>query len=345
MVATRSLLLTACLVFAATTVCAQGDVVSTAKDAGSFPTLVAAVSKFPDIADALSNSSAAFTVFAPNEDAFMKIIETLDPPEPGTLLELGSLADILQFHVLEGKVMEADITDGVTVSTLAGLPLKIGVDGPIVSLDGGKATVVQADIPAGENSVIHVIDAVLMPPESSPESGEADDPADEEGSESKDDEDAGEEGGDIVENVVQAVTESGVFPSLLAAVGKFPEIVEALSDSNAKLTVFAPNEDAIKGVIDTLDPPEAATLLDLATLPDILKYHVIPGSKIMSLDLKEGDEAEVETLLGKMLKVKVENGEVVLNDGDAKVTETDIEAGPNAVIHAIDAVLMPPEDD
>jgi uncharacterized surface protein with fasciclin (FAS1) repeats len=133
------------------------DIVDTAVAAGSFTTLVAAVT-----AAGLVNTlkgAGPFTVFAPSDDAFAALpagtVETLVKPE-----NKDKLTAILLLHVLPGKVMAADVAGQVMDPTTAG-GATVHVDGTHgVTVDGAK--VVTADI-ACSNGVIHVIDAVLLP--------------------------------------------------------------------------------------------------------------------------------------------------------------------------------------
>jgi LPXTG-motif cell wall-anchored protein len=74
-------------------------------------------------------------------------------------------------------------------------------------------------------------------------------------------------------------------------------------------------------------------------LTDILLYHVVPG-QVMAADVVNLSSAD--TALGKPVAIKVENGNVFIND--AQVIITDVEAS-NGVIHVIDAVLIPPADE
>lgn len=138
---------------------ASDDIVDTAVNAGEFPTLVAAV-QAAGLVDTLK-SEGPFTVFAPTEAAFAALPD-------GTLEALladptGDLANILLFHVVPGKVMAADLSDGLTATTALGAPVtfKISDSGAMVQ----NANIVATDIEAA-NGVIHVIDAVILPPSS-----------------------------------------------------------------------------------------------------------------------------------------------------------------------------------
>ncbi len=132
------------------------DIVDTAV-AGEFNTLVTAVTA-AGLVDALKGEGP-FTVFAPTNEAFAKIpSETLNAllADPK-----GDLTQILLYHVVPGKVLSTDITDGMEVETLQGTKVKftVGDDGSVMIND---AKIIAVDIPA-TNGVIHVIDTVIMP--------------------------------------------------------------------------------------------------------------------------------------------------------------------------------------
>ena len=132
------------------------DIVDTAVAAGSFKTLVAAVTA-ADLGATLK-SEGPFTVFAPNDDAFAKLpagtVDELIKPE-----NKAKLAAILTLHVLSGKVMSSDITGPITPTSVNGETLSIETANG-VTVNGAK--VVAADVEAS-NGVIHVIDTVLLP--------------------------------------------------------------------------------------------------------------------------------------------------------------------------------------
>ena len=132
------------------------DIVDTAVGAGSFTTLVAAV-QAAGLVDTLKGDGP-FTVFAPTDEAFAALPEgtvaTLLLPE-----NKDQLISILTYHVVAGKVMSTDLSNGMMATTVQGGNVTIMTkDG--VSVNG--ANVVTADIEAS-NGVIHVIDAVILP--------------------------------------------------------------------------------------------------------------------------------------------------------------------------------------
>ncbi len=133
------------------------DIVDTAVAAGSFTTLVAAVTA-AGLVDTLK-SGGPFTVFAPTDDAFAALpagtVDELVKPE-----NKAKLTAILLLHVIPGKVMAADVVGQVMDPATAG-GTTVHVDGTNgVTVDAAK--VVTADIECS-NGVIHVIDTVLLP--------------------------------------------------------------------------------------------------------------------------------------------------------------------------------------
>ncbi len=133
-------------------------IVGVAIEAGSFTTLVAAL-QAADLVTALQGTGP-FTVFAPSDAAFAKLpagtVEAL-------LKDKKALAAILTYHVIPGKVMAADVikAGAVKPTTLNGATLDIQVKDGKVYVNGAMVT--SADIVAS-NGVIHVIDAVVLPP-------------------------------------------------------------------------------------------------------------------------------------------------------------------------------------
>ncbi len=135
----------------------EKDIVDTAVKAGSFNTLVAAVTA-ADLVDTLK-SEGPFTVFAPTDEAFAQLpegtVENLLKPENKEKLQA-----ILLYHVVPGKVTAAEVVKVTSAKTANDMELAIMVDGNVVKVN--EAQVVQTDIMTS-NGVIHVIDTVLIP--------------------------------------------------------------------------------------------------------------------------------------------------------------------------------------
>jgi transforming growth factor-beta-induced protein len=284
------------------------DIVDVALADGRFTTLATALTE-ANLVETLKGEGP-FTVFAPTDDAFNALGDTVTEllkPE-----NKAQLTDILLYHVIAGKVMAADVVglNGQSAETaLAGKSIDIKVDMGNVYLNENVKVII-TDIEAS-NGVIHVIDAVLLPPSDEAMSEEMD--------------------------IVDTAIADGRFTSLVAAV-QAAELVETLK-SEGPFTVFAPTDDAFNALGDTL-----TTLLlpeNKAQLTDILLYHVVSG-KVMAADVVGLDGQSAETALaGKSISIKIDSGNVILNDS-VNVIITDIETS-NGVIHVIDAVLLPPQ--
>merc|ERR1712151_672062 len=166
----------------------------------------------------------------------------------------------------------------------------------------GDATVVIADVLCS-NGVIHAIDAVLLPPAPAPPS------------------------------IVDTAVGNGAFTVLVEALQQ-AELVDALSGPGP-FTVFAPTDDAFTALLEALNATKEELLAreDLAT---ILQYHVING-QVLSSDL--APTQDVTTLSGDSRTVT--NDGTTVMAGPATVVLADVQCS-NGVIHAIDAVLLPP---
>lgn len=133
------------------------DIVDTAVAAGTFNTLVAAVTA-AGLVDTLKGAGP-FTVFAPSDEAFAKLpagtVEAL-------LADIPKLSAILTYHVVAGKVMAADVLtmDGQSAATVNGSSVKISTAHGVQLNEGINVTATDIEC---TNGVIHVIDAVLIP--------------------------------------------------------------------------------------------------------------------------------------------------------------------------------------
>jgi uncharacterized surface protein with fasciclin (FAS1) repeats len=268
------------------------DIIVDSEDHNTLETAVIAAELDDDL-----SAEGPFTVFAPTDAAF-------DALPAGALDDLladptGALADVLLYHVAAGNVMSTDLSDGQMITTLFGADVEVSIDmGGVIMINDAIVTV--ADIEA-ENGVVHVIDAVLLPP-SQPAT--------------------------VVDIIVDSEVHNTLETAVIAA-----ELDDDLS-AEGPFTVFAPTDAAFDalpaGVLDDLlDDPTGA-------LADILLYHVAAGN-VMSGDLSDGQM--ITTLLGQDVEVTIDGGgNVMIND--AMVTIADITAD-NGVVHVIDAVLLP----
>jgi transforming growth factor-beta-induced protein len=135
----------------------KDNIVETAIVNDDFNTLVDAVVA-AGLDSTLSDESELFTVFAPTDAAFA----ALDPDYLTNLVEndTANLTTILTYHVVTGKVLSTDLSDGMSVATIEGTNITITIDNSTVYIN--DAMVSSADVICS-NGVIHIIDKVLVP--------------------------------------------------------------------------------------------------------------------------------------------------------------------------------------
>jgi uncharacterized surface protein with fasciclin (FAS1) repeats len=323
------------------------DIVDTAVAAGTFKTLAAALTA-ADLVTTLKGAGP-FTVFAPTDAAFAKLpagtVDNLLKPENKKTLQA-----VLTYHVVSGKVLAADVVKLDHATTVEGEDVTITVSGTSVKVN--QANVTAVDVLAS-NGVIHVIDAVLLPPSLSAAgaggagggtsgaggtagaagsaggaAGSGAGAAGTSGAAGA----AGTAGQPALKDIVDTAVAAGSFTTLAAALTA-ADLVTTLKGPGP-FTVFAPTDAAFAklpaGTVDTLLKPE-----NKAMLQSVLKYHVVAG-KLLAADVVKLTHAT--TLQGQDVTIAVVNGGVTIND--AKVITPDVVA-TNGVIHVIDTVLLP----
>ena len=269
---------------------------------GSFTTLVAAL-QATGLDATLADTTSSFTVFAPTDEAFALLgQDTIN----ALLADTDTLSDILTYHVISGEVntTAAIASAGTTVAMVNG-------DSVGLSLDGGNllvntATVTITDIQA-DNGIIHVVDAVLLPP------------ADK---------------GEPTMNIVETAVAAGNFTTLVAAL-QAANLDSALADETKTYTVFAPT-DAAFALIGT--ETIAALLADTDALTSILLQHVI-DSEVSSVRAYSLNGMTAKTLSGAEITIAINSIADSLMFGGANITVKDIYT-TNGVIHVIDMVVV-----
>ncbi len=259
---------------------AQDSIVETATNAGVFNTLLAAATA-AGLVEFIDNDVPK-TVFAPTDDAFAALpagtVDTLLLPE-----NIDWLRDILQYHIVEGNVLAADLSTGF-VETTSRAGLRVDVNGG-VQLDQ-RVNVTTADIIA-KNGVIHIIDGVLLPPTNNVLTGVLTDP------------------------------ELSTLAAAAAAVEGLPGILAG----DRPITLFAPTDAAFAklpaGTVESLLLPENA-----GALANILLYHAATTS-IYSSDfanrpfaMANGGSIEVEVT--DQYAIKFPGGQTTLKQGDIR---------------------------
>lgn len=131
-----------------------GTIVEVAVANGSFTTLVAAIERAG--LTATLSGSGPFTVFAPTDAAFTALGVDL------SALSDDELREILLYHVIQGAEVPSSAVTAGTADSAADLTLFLGTSGGGVQVNGANVTTADVD---ASNGVIHVIDAVLLPPD------------------------------------------------------------------------------------------------------------------------------------------------------------------------------------
>ena len=227
------------------------------------------------------------------------------------------LLEVLKYHVVEaGPVFSSDLRDGDRFRTVQGDRLTVTIDDGDLFINR-ESQVIIPDI-EGSNGVIHGIDKVLIPPS--------------------------------FENEIKTTSDETVVDLAVNADNEFSTLVEVLTQfeldkvlsGDGPFTVFAPTNDAFEDLLDTLPDEGEGSFDDLVqsgALEEILKYHAVEGSTLLSSDLSDGDR--FRTVQGERVLVSINDAGDIFINNDALVIIPDI-VGSNGVIHGIDKVLIPP---
>lgn len=285
------------------TVVAPTTIVDTAIANGRFTTLVAAL-QATGLDATLADTASDFTVFAPTDEAFALLgQETID----ALLANTETLSDILTYHVISGEVNASTAIGlaGTTVDMVNGDALALSLDGSNLLVN--TATVITTDIQT-DNGIIHVIDAVLLPP------------ADK---------------GMPTSSILETAIANGNFTTLVAAL-QATSLDTVLADESATFTVFAPTDDAFaligEETINTL-------LANPDVLSNILLQHVIADSAVDSVTAFSLNGANVETAAMTNIALQINATTDLLMFGGANIVMKDIYTN-NGIIHVIDAVIV-----
>jgi len=278
------------------------SIVDVAVANGSFTTLVTAL-ETTGLDATLSDLDSEFTVFAPTDDAFDLLgQETID----ALLADTETLTDILTYHVIDGEVdsSAAISSAGSTVAMVNGDSVGLSLDGE--SLLVNTVTVTLVDVEA-DNGIIHVIDAVLLPPA-----------------------DRGEPTANIVDTAISA----GGFETLVATL-QATGLDAVLADDTQSFTVFAPTDDAFA----MIDPETIDLLLENTDiLSEILLQHVVSG-EVDSVTAYTLNGSTAPTVAEVDIPVAINTESDTLTFGGATVEVTDIYT-TNGIIHVIDTVVI-----
>ncbi len=283
-------------------VAATNNIVQLAQGNANLSSLVAALTKFPDLVTTLSGTGT-FTVFAPSNTAFAGLLTAIgqtslnDIPEP-------VLKTVLQYHVVTTAALRSTQFTAGNVNTAASENIAVTIS-PNLRLNG-TVSVTTPNVEA-TNGIVHVIDAVLVPPTILP----------------------------IVGTIVAPAYFNKNFSTLVSAVVQAGLLPTLLSTTN-QLTLFAPTNAAFTAAEITLPPSNTA---NNAALAEILKYHVIAGSNEITSGSIATGSSSATTLSGPIYLSKGAAG--VFINGTSQVTTPDVQAS-NGIVHVINRALVEP---
>jgi uncharacterized surface protein with fasciclin (FAS1) repeats len=241
------------------------------------------------------------TVFAPTNDAFIKA--GFKDEAAIKAADKATIASILTYHVLAQKVTAADIktADNQELTMLSTNKSWLTKDANGVSINAAKVT--KADV-AADNGVIHVIDAVILPPSKN-----------------------------IVELVLADANLSLLKEAVVRASSGKTNLASILT--TGAFTVFAPTNKAFESAgfnskkIAETDPD---------FLAKVITHHAI-AARVFSTNLKSGTAKSVQ---GDDLTIDAAKATVKgsFNSSASNITAVNVLA-TNGVVHVIDAVLLP----
>ena len=266
-----------------------GSVVDVIVNSPDHTTLEAAVVA-AGLAPTLSGTGP-FTVFAPTDAAFAAL-------PAGTVQALladptGALTQILLYHAVGSAAFSNSLSNNQVIKTINGKNVTVTINANGVFINNAKVTV--ADIVA-DNGVVHVIDAVLIPPTVT-----------------------------VVDVIVNSPDHNTLEAAVIAA-GLAPTL-----SGTGPFTVFAPTD----GAFANLPPGLVAALLadPMGELKDILLYHAVAG-KALSTSLANGQKI-VTLNNGKQVTVTINANGVYINDAKVTVTDIVADNGVVHVIEAV----------
>ena len=316
------LALMATVLFASTSCSNDDDAVTTPPQAQTIAEIAAGNSDLTSLVAALDRANLVttldgegqFTVFAPNNASFAAFLNANGFANLEAV-PVPLLREVLLNHVVSGRNLSTQLSTGYvktlgkgsasdtnTLSMFLNTASGVTINGGMAN---GGATVTTADVIAS-NGVIHLVNSVINMP-----------------------------------TVVNHAIANPNFTSLVAALTRAdqPDFAGILSGTGP-FTVFAPTNDAFGSLLTELNLSGLADVPQ-ATLENVLKYHVVAGSNVLSTSLK--NYMMVTTFQGGTFTVNTPNSGSSITDTNNRMSNiiaVDVQAS-NGVVHAIDKVLLP----
>ncbi|MGB1383836.1 MAG: fasciclin domain-containing protein [Flavobacteriales bacterium] len=260
--------------------------------------------------DELYDADAEYTVFVPNQAAVDDVLELMNLNQ-WDALGFSDFETALDYHIVPGTWMAADLQDGMSLLTLQGQSISVSVGAGVMIDD---ANVIATDILA-DNGVIHVIDATLAP------------------------------AGYPEATVVQVVIQSEAHTAFEQAISNAflvdylsAQALEAEDDANGDplpgpFTLFAPTDDAIDAFATAYGYADAESFLTSQFVDEFMERHIVVGN-YTSTDLSDGQT--LTSMSGEPITISFD-AEGVSASGAA--VETPDLLAYNGVVHSIGSVL------
>jgi uncharacterized surface protein with fasciclin (FAS1) repeats len=278
------------------------NIVQTAQANAQFSILVEAVTA-ADLGATLSGAGP-FTVFAPTNDAFAKLLTELNITKAALLANKPLLTAVLTYHVVPSKVLKAQVPAGKAIKSVQGDIFKVDAKGTdLVITDGrNRSSKITATDILTTNGVIHQIDTVLLPADKT------------------------------IVQTAQALPDFSILVEAVVAA----DLAGTLSGTGP-FTVFAPTNAAFAAALTELGLTKAQLLGNVPLLKKILTYHAVSG-RVLKADVPVA--TPITTVQGETFTV---SAALAITDKRARVaniTATDVLTS-NGVIHVIDKVILP----
>ena len=232
----------------------------------------------------LDDQSNEFTIFAPDDDAFEALADSLGFPDVATMLANPPLPieDILEYHILDTEVGSGAISNGDIVT-----PLNTANTLKLTKTSANDVFVNHAEVNApdsgADNGVVHSLNAVVLP----------------------------------AETVADVAIDNGF--SILVDALVAAELLPAVTNPFDTLTVFAPSDAAFNDAFGELGIT-AGDLLNDPNLADILLYHVL-GAEVASGDINNGDIVTPLNAANTIKLTKTVSGDVYANQALVELTQ------------------------
>ncbi len=314
----------------------NGNIVDVIREDGRFTTLTSVMGRSE--LHIMLAQNGPFTFFAPTDAAFAAL-------PAGVLDELlgnkGGARQVLLHHTLRGEWDSAEISQWQTARTALGKNIIVTAQNGNLFVD--DAQIIIRDIQA-DNGIIHVVDAVLLPPDGpyssdnitanpsqpspAPQAPAPANPAPQPPAPANPapQPSAPANGGN---SILSTVVADGRFTKLVSAI-RTAGLANML-DQNGPFTLFAPTDAAFAAL-----PAGTVEGMSQGQLRQTLLYHIIQNPAFVE---SFQDLNDAGTALGKNIQISRQGDRVFIND--AEIIVRDIETD-NGVIHVIDAVLVPP---